>query len=263
MKIYLDLVLFLNFSFDFILLLGVSVLLRRVVPVYKVLLGAFIGSLSILLLFFEMSSLVLFLLKVVISVIMIIVTFGYRDLRYTFKNLFYLYTSSMILGGFLYFLNVEFSYRQIGLIFYHQGLSVNVLVLIILSPIIIYTYVRQGLKLRNYYSNYYEVILYFQNHNPIKVSAFLDTGNRLFDPYFNRPVILVNKNKLPSSLKDVKKIYVPYDTISGTSLLTCFIPEKVNIKNTDVKEKCLVGLLEEDINIEGVDCILHTKLLEG
>lgn len=263
MKIYLDLVLFLNFSFDFLLLLGVSVLLRRVVPIYKVLLGAFIGSLSILLLFFEMSSLTLFLLKVAISIIMILTTFGYRDLRYTFKNLFYLYTSSMILGGFLYFLNVEFSYRQVGLIFYHHGLSVNVLVLIILSPIIIYTYVRQGLKLKNYYANYYEVVLYFGDYNPIRVSAFLDTGNRLFDPYFNRPVILVNKNKLPDFLNDFKKIYVPYETISGTSLLTCVIPRKVDIKGVEVKGECLVGLLEEKISIEGVDCILHTKLLEG
>lgn len=262
MKIYLDLILFLNFSFDFILLLGVSVLLRRFAPLYKILLGSFIGSLSILLLFFEINSFFLFIFKVIISVIMILITFGYRDIKYTFKNLFYLYTSSMILGGFLYFLNTEFSYKQVGLIFYHHGLSVNVMVLILLSPIIIYFYVKQALDLKNNYSNYYETKLYFKGNNLIKISGFLDTGNRLLDPYFKRPVILVNKNKIPMSLFRENFFYVPYKTVNGESLLRCIVPLKVEVKGKNVKKKCLVGILDEQINIDGIDCILHSQLLE-
>ena len=56
MKIYLDLILLLNFGFDFILLLSVSLILRRNVKIYKILIGAFIGSISILTLFININS---------------------------------------------------------------------------------------------------------------------------------------------------------------------------------------------------------------
>ena len=35
--------------------------------------------------------------------------------KYTINNLIYLYMTSIILGGFLYLLNVEFSYKHIHL----------------------------------------------------------------------------------------------------------------------------------------------------
>ena len=91
---------------------------------------------------------------------MVIFTFGYKDIRYTLKNLFYLYTSSIILGGFLYLLNLEFSYKNTGLVFYYDGLSINFIVMIIMSPIIIFAYIKQGLELKNNYSNYYNIDIY-------------------------------------------------------------------------------------------------------
>ena len=105
MKIYVDLVLLLNFGFDLILLFTVAIILRRQTNLKKLILGALVGSITILSMFIEMKSLELFLVKILISIFMVIITFGYRDIHYMFKNLFYLYTSSILLGGFLYFLN--------------------------------------------------------------------------------------------------------------------------------------------------------------
>ena len=98
----------LNFCFDFILLLSVSVLLRRNVSIYKIIGGAFVGGISILFLFLTVSSFALFIYKVMMSILMVLVSFGYRNIKYTLKNLLYLYSASIILGGFLYFLNIEF-----------------------------------------------------------------------------------------------------------------------------------------------------------
>ena len=111
MKIYLDLVLLLNFTFDFLLLMSVSLLLRRNVKIVRILLGALLGSFSIFFLFIKITSLQLFLLKLMVSILMVIITFNYRDLKYTLRNLLYLYMASIVLGGFLYFLNIEFSYN--------------------------------------------------------------------------------------------------------------------------------------------------------
>ena len=131
MKIYLDLVMILNFLIDFILLLTVSVILKRNIKLTRIMFGAFIGGISVLFLFFNINSILLFLFKIIISVLMVIVTFKYINIKYTLVNLLYLYMSSIILGGFLYLLNIEFSYKHIGVIFINNGLSINFIFLLI------------------------------------------------------------------------------------------------------------------------------------
>lgn len=262
MKLYLDLILVLNFTFDFLLLLTTSLILKRSVKIRKLLLGSLVGALSIFFLFIDINSITLFFYKIIISILMILISFGYKNIRYTLKNLFYLYITSILLGGFLYFLNVEFSYKQVGLVFYHNGLSINFIVLIILSPIILYAYVKQAKYLKNNYSNYYKVDIYLKEDETVKLTAFLDTGNKLIDPYKKRPIILVNK-KCIKNIDNYSKILVPYDGINNHGLLECIKVEKIYIHNIGFRTNLLIGISNEIIDIDGVDCILHTKLLEG
>ena len=246
----------LNFFFDFILLLSVSILLRRNVSIYKIMGGAFIGGVSILFLFIDLNSLTLFIYKFIISILMILVSFGYKSIKYTLKNILYLYTASIILGGFLYFLNVEFSYQQYGLIFVNNGLSINVIFLIIFCPIIIYIYVKQGLWLKNNYNNYYKVTIYYNNKKYL-FNAFLDTGNNLTVPMTKKPVILINKK-----INVDRFFYIPYKAVNGSGIIKCFKADKIEIDDL-TKENIIVGLLNEKIKIDGVDCLLNKKLLEG
>ena len=262
MKIYIDLVLLLNFGFDLILLFGVAIILRRQTTLKRLLLGALVGSLTILSMFIEMNSLTLFLIKIIVSILMVLIVFGYHDIKYLGNNLFYLYTSSILLGGFLYFLNLQFSYKNEGLIFYFDGLSVNVIALIILSPIIIYAYVKQGLLLKNHYSNYYNVDIYLESGKVIETTAFMDTGNKLEDPYKKRPIILLNKELIDLDYNKERIVLVPYDAINHHGLLKCIIPEKIFIQGIGFRSNFLIGLSNEKILIDGVDCIMHSKLIE-
>lgn len=263
MKVYIDLLLLLNFGFDFILLLSISVLLRRNVSIHKIMLGAFLGSLSILFLFIPISSLTLFFLKIGISIVMILVAFGYRNLKYTLRNFLYLYTASILLGGILYFLNVQFSYKQEGIVFYHNGLSVNYIFLLICSPLMIYMYVKQGMHLKQNYNHYYKVDLYLPNNKVISLNAFMDTGNVLEDPYFHKPVILIDQKKMIYDINEFGMILVPYKTISGDGLLPCFKANKIKIGKEEYHTSFLIGLMEEAIRMDGVDCILNKKVMEG
>lgn len=262
MKIYVDLVLILNFLFDLLLLFGVGVILRRQTELKRLLFGAIMGSVTILSMFIEMSSFTLFWVKIIVSVLMVLIAFGYHDLKYTLKNLFYLYTSSILLGGFLYFLNLQCSYQHEGLIFYFHGLSVNVIVLFLMSPIIIYAYVRQGLELKNHYSNYYNIDIYLKNGEVIPVTAFLDTGNHLEDPYQKRPIILLNQSLVKLDYQIHPFVLVPYDALNYHGLLKCIVPEKIFIQGVGFRDHFLVGLSNEKIQIDGVDCILNSRLVE-
>lgn len=256
MKVYIDLVLLLNFFFDFLLLLSVCVLLRRNVSIYRLMLGAFIGGMSLLFLFINVSSFALFLFKIIISIIMIIVSFDFKNIRYTFKNLLYFYSASMILGGFLYFLNVQFSYQQKGLIFFHHGLSINVIFLIIFCPFILYIYMKQGLWLKTHYQHYYKVDMTYRGKE-YHFNGFLDTGNQLVDYITKKPIILIDR-KLPTETF----FYVPYKGVNNQGLLKCIKIEKIKI-GKEQYENVIVGMLNEKIKIDGIDCLLNAKLWEG
>lgn len=259
MKIYLDLVIILNIFFDFVLLFSVNYTLKRRTKLIRLILGSIVGSLSIITLFFPLNSLELFLIKFIISIFMILSSFSYKNILYFLKNLFYLYIASIFLGGTLYLLNIQFSYKNNGIIFYHNGLSINIILIIIITPIIICLYLKQNKINKDITSNYYKVDIYLSNKTIIHTAAFLDTGNNLKDPYKQRPIILLNKNLVK---RNYKYLLVPYNSLNNHGILKCIIPKKIIIEGYKEQTNFLVGLSEDNLLIEGAECILNKKLLE-
>lgn len=261
MKIYVDLVLFINFGLDFLLLLSVAIVLKRKVEMFKVLIAAFIGSLSILLLFIKINSFQLFLFKIFVSILMLLVSFGYKNIKYFLKNFLFLYINSVVLGGFMYFINIQFSYKNEGLIFYNNGLSINIIFLIVSSPIIIYIYIKQIKTLKLNYNSYYNLNIYL-NNKVIKCIGFLDTGNKLRSPYNNKPIIMINE-KIFENYKLPPPMIVPINTVSGEDFIKTYKINKVEIESIGVIKNVIFGISKNNININGVDCILNIELLEG
>lgn len=261
MKIYLDLVFFLNFGFDFMLLLTVSVLLKRKASFKRLVLGSLVGACTIFCLFIRLTTLELFLIKFMMSIIMVIVTFSYKSISYVFKNVSYLYMVSVVLGGFLYYLNIEFSYKQDGLVFYHHGLSVNFIVLVLMTPIILYNYVKQGKAVKRT-SQYYHQLKIFISDLEFNLTGFLDTGNILEDPYFHKPIIIMNPDIIPEDVI-LKTIYVPISTVSSHKMMRCFFVDKIEIEGVGIRKNVLIGVSPKKVNLDGVDVLLHTKILEG
>ena len=190
---------------------------------------------------------------------MTLTTFVFKHLLTFLKDIFYLYIASVFLGGSLYLLNLQFSYKNEGLIFYHSGLSINIIAIILITPIIIYLYLKQANIQKNTSSHYYKVDIYLTNKTIIHTTAFLDTGNNLKDPYKHRPIILINKDLIN---KKYKYLLVPYSSLNNHSLLKCIVPQKIVIEGYKEQTNFLVGLSEERLAIEGAECILNKKLLE-
>jgi len=258
MKVYLDLIMILNFFIDFLLLMSVSIILKRNIKVINIMMGAFVGGISILFLFLNINSIVLFIFKFFISILMTIVTFKFKNIKYTLTNILYLYMSSIILGGFLYLLNLEFSYKHIGIIFYNSGLSINFICLLILSPIILFIYIKETKVLRYNYSNYYNIEIYL-NNKKYKYVGYMDTGNVLIDSITKKSVILIDKRKILFNIKEFRLI--PYMSINGSNMIKVIKIEKLLFNNKEYNN-VLLGIMDK-ISIDGVDVILNRKLLEG
>ena len=255
MTLYIDLIFLLNIWFDFLLLLSVSILLKRNIKFKRIILGSFVGGLTFFILFIKFNNITLFLFKILVSILMTIITFSYKNLKYTLTNLGYFYLTSIILGGGMYLVSDTLSFNSNGLIFYYNGLEMNYIVLIIISPIIIFFYIKNTLKLKNNYSNYYKVDIIYKN-KLYHLNGYLDTGNHLKDTYKHRNIILVNLD-INYNLEEV--IYTPYNTLNHNGIIKCLKPDKIYV-NKVLFNNYLIGLSNEKFKIDGIDCILHSSM---
>ncbi len=255
MKIYIDLILLLNFGFDFLLLLTTSYLLKRNASILKLILGALFGSLSTLFLFFSISNFTLFLFKVGISIGMILISFQFKNIHFFLKNIIYLYFNSMILGGCLYFFNIQFSYKQVGLIFYHNGLSINFIILIFGSPLFLYFYIKQLKQLKSNQKCYYPIDFTLQNE--YHLTGFIDTGNQTKSIYSRKGIHIINKNII---LEELTYFYEPITTMSGTMLMKCFKVNEATIGDKKFKN-VIFGISKEYFKIDA-DVILNASIKE-
>lgn len=243
MKVYLELYFLINYILDISLLIGTSKILKINIKIIRYFIGAFIGSISIILIFININNITLFLLKIIISIIMIISTFGFNNI---FRNTFYFYLLSIILGGIFYLLDINL---------FNINNYYNYLFLIILSPIIIYLIVVEYLKRKRINNIKYKIIIKYKNIS-INTYGFIDTGNCLKDPYFNKSIILIDNN-----INIDKPILVPFKTISDSGFINCFKPDKLIINNK-LFSNYLIGISNKKINLEGCNCILPNTLLE-
>lgn len=240
MKVYFEFIFIINFLLDFMILYGTKRVLKINKKLYRIILGSLIGSLSTFLLFINIENITLLILKIFLSVLIVFTAFGKNNF---FKNFFYFYLISIILGGTIYLFDLNSSYYF------------NFLILIIASPIIIYLIIKEFLSYKNTYSNKYEVEIYIKNKK-YSLEGFIDTGNRLTSPIKKEPIILVNLKINPKNI-----IYVPYKALNTEGIISCIRPDKVIIESKEFNH-CLIGLAKDKFALDGISCILPNKFKE-
>lgn len=250
MKIYLDLLLILNFIIDFIILLSVGIILRRNYNSKRIILGSFVGSFSIILVFLNISNFLLIILKLIIGIIINIISFKFINIKYTIKNVLYFYTNSLLLGGVIYSLTYKFP-------IIHNSFALNMIFLIFLSPIIIYIYIFEIKKIKYEYSNYLKIYI-IKDGKKYKYTGYIDTGNTLIDSLTGKKVILIDKRKLLFRVNAFR--FISYNGVKS-GLLKVIKIDSIVINEKEIKNVVL-GLIDK-IDIDGVDVILNRYLLEG
>lgn len=188
---------------------------------------------------------------------MIIITFSYKDFKYTLNNFIYLIILSVVLGGFLYLINIEVGYSHIGIMFFTNGKGLNLILLFLLSVLIIILYSKFIKKSKNTLQNFYKVSI-FIDKKEYKLNGFLDTGNELY--YYNKPCLIINSN---IKLNYKKDIYIPFATISGKGIMKGFIADKVFITDYGFLTNIPVAIANDKFRLNGADIILNVNLMEG
>ena len=222
---YIELIILLNYIFDFILLFSVNIVLKNNISLKRLSLGALAGLLTIPVIFIKIPPFLLISLRLLLGLLMVIVTFKYKNILYTLKNILYLYMISTIIGGFLYYLSLEVSYQ------------VFLIVLVPFYLYLVYFMIKKDKRLRTY-SYGIRVLI---NHHEITLKGYLDTGNSVRDYLLKNKVIIVSNEVIKSYLKNQSFYYLNINTVSGAELLRCYKVNKVLINN-HVIDKCVIGV---------------------
>lgn len=246
MKMYIDLFFIFNFIIDFIITLSVSIILKRKSSYIRMILSSLLGGVSSLLLFTSLNKI---LIEIISIVLMVVISFGYKGIRYVIKNILYMYILSTLLGGIIYLFNIKVS----------NNVFLSYLIIIIIAIEVMVLYIKENKKMKNIYNNYYKVDIYFKSNDKLSLIGFVDTGNNLYDPYKKRPIILIS-NKY---YRNDNFILVPYHTLSGNGLLKCIKPDIIFIEGIGYKGNVLVGFSDSPNLIDGIDVILHKDVMKG
>lgn len=246
MEMYIDLFFIFNVIMDYIIIMSTNILLKRRTSYIRMILSSLIGGISSLVLFTSLNKIVI---EIVSIVIMVLISFGYKGIRYLINNILYMYILSTLLGGIIYLFNIKVS----------NSMFLTYLIIIVISIEIMLLYIKENKKMRSIYNNYYKVDIYFKDREKLSLIGFVDTGNNLYDPYKKRPVIIVH-NKY---IKEDKYILVPYHTINGNGLLKCIKPDIIFIDGIGYKGNVLIGFSDSFNFGDGVDVILHKDIMKG
>lgn len=255
MEVYLDILILENTIVNSFLLCLTSRLMRRKVKFKFILLASFIGSLYVLvLLSSQLQSFSSIFFKLLISIVMILITFRIKNFLFNIKASAVFIFCSFVLAGVCIFIQlntIKFGTFDLSLYnFTYKKLFISIM--------IVYIFTNRTLiflKDRNDINAFvYDVDINI-NGTVKKMRAFLDTGNELREPSTNLPVIIVQKNLfLNFKIENQNKYYIPYMVIDGNKgMLEAFKPESVKIYyKTKNKSKI--------INIEAIIAISEIQL---
>ena len=261
--VYVDILLALNFFVSFFLLQITCLFSKRKPKLIRIIIASAIGAVYSLIIFCDdVPALVLAITKLLVSFIMVFVSFGYKGVVAFLKQVAVFYFGNFLLLGIVMCACYLFKLKFIAVnndVLYFDVSSATIIVCTafayIVSSVIIRLYNRTLSKKEIYF------LTIENNGTSTDLLAFLDTGNKLREPFSNAPVIIVDSSKISADGKNTR--LVPVTTVNGVGFLTAFKPDKIILKSTkgeEVIENAYIAL-SNDVKDENYSAILNYDIL--
>ncbi|WP_378951996.1 sigma-E processing peptidase SpoIIGA [Pelosinus sp. sgz500959] len=294
MYVYADVIFFINFVMNSVILLLTAWTADIKYKVWRILLSATVGSCYVLIsLLPGMLMMAHFWFKMLMAFSLILLAFGFQPRRIIFLLVAFFYVISFILGGsvvgWLYF----------GQTSYYLGNSIiltnlswtHLLWGSLLGISLVMIVVRRMIVRATRHSHLYQVILEYEKRR-IELTAMLDTGNGLYTLIDRKPVILVNQHAIEPLLSQQVKYFlqnhspetwlsnlnecmdlvwlsrvqiIPYHSIGHKSMLLAFRLDYFMItgKGGDIDiGDVMIGIYSGTLSGDGAyDVLLHPQIM--
>lgn len=205
MTVYVDVVLLENLAMNYIILVATAIIGKYEVKYFRNILASTFGGIYAIINYIKTFSIIQnLLLKVSISIVMILITFGFKNIKTTIKQLILFYLVSFTFGGaafmLLFFLKPENVIFEHGHLVGTYPIKIAMLGGIVGFSIIamVSNIIRDRRKIK---SMLCDMEIFYNNKN-VKLKTMIDTGNLLKDPITQNDVIIVEKNSLKGLVED-------------------------------------------------------------
>lgn len=226
--IYVDILFFINFVMDYIVLWVTAKFSQiRCVP-WRLATASFIGSLySIVVLLPQYGFMAAFWVKLLVSILMIILAFVPLSLKKLSRVLLYFYLITFSIGGMVFgliyfFSNASFDSGLNNIPIPYLWLVWGFLVVILAGkwgiPYLKKSFLGDLLRV--------PVIIKFCGHE-LKITGLVDTGNQLVDPLTGDPVVIVEQELIAPYLPSrIKEVFANSGELELTKLVRSFSEEE-------------------------------------
>lgn len=259
--VYFDVIFLVNFIADFFVLYLAGVIAKKEIRLGKLMIGAVFAAMSLLVfiifpvLFMDWKGVV-----ILVGISMGAVAIPYWERRWSFVRTWFLSTTIMVLtGGIMNYLR------------YICGITVlqlfQWLLLFVVSSICVYGFIislRKNVK-RN--DSIYLVQITHGEKMTVE-TLYMDTGNLLTDPMFQKPVVVLSENAVCKCMIEEERFiveqYIKNGKLDYNKLLSCQTQKKVcfheityqSVGKTSGKLLCL---LIDEIKLLGDDTVLKKQ----
>jgi len=226
--IYIDVLFFENIAINFLILAVTGYISKLKASSARLLMGSFIGAVYVLAAFLpEMEMYFTITAKIVISFVMVAVTFWPEKIKDFIKLILFFYLVSFVFGGAVfglyYFLNTEGGMVSYG-VYNISGFPIKTLLISIIFAYIIIRICWDIIKSKAIHENLMVIVSVEFEHKKVMIDALIDTGNSLRDPISNIPVMVVEFEAVKDILpEEVKKIF-----LSGEETNLDFVVEEIS-----------------------------------
>lgn len=279
LEVYVDVIFLINFLMDYLLLFIVKKVLRYPSTKFRLFLGAVTGGLSacIMAVLQNINGILQFLLAyILISYLMIAITFGHQNIRARVKGIVLLYITTFFLGGAF---NSLYYYTKLGFYFseiingrfttiniFHNRSLLYILLTVAFLILSVLVFVAALRKLRSSQVELYEVELKFRGRSN-KIVGFLDTGNNLYDPVFKKPVMIVELSAIApllynNQMNQIIEVHKSFDSNFELEKENYFEGVEAKIDTTEEKEEPINIMLVPFRSVGKKHGMLPTILLD-
>lgn len=229
MTIYIDIVLIENLIMNYIILLATGIVAKIQIKHIRLIIASLLGAIYTVISYMKVLEIYSnFLLKLLLSIIIIYIAYNPQRMRKMWKMLLIFYMVSFVFGGaafaLIYFIKPQDIIMKNGLFLGTYPLKTVILGAIVAFSLIIGTFKILKSKLSKK-----DIICSIEinlNNKKIKTNALIDTGNMLKEPFSNTPVVVIEKTLLYDCMP--KEILNHLDEIIGGDFKN--IPEKIQEK---------------------------------
>lgn len=229
MTIYIDIVLIENLIMNYIILLATGIAAKIQIKHIRLIIASLLGAIYTVISYMKVLEIYSnFLLKLLLSIIIIYIAYNPQRTRKMWKMLLIFYMVSFVFGGaafaLIYFIKPQDIIMKNGLF-----LGTYPLKTVILGAIVAFSLIIGTFKILKSKISKKDIICSIEinlNNKKIKTNALIDTGNMLKEPFSNTPVVVIEKTLLYDCMP--KEILNHLDEIIGGDFKN--IPEKIQEK---------------------------------